>query len=137
MQVRLYGKGNYGGWSSYTAEADNVEDRWLNLPVSLKLNVLRAGAAEIVDGPWRDATSSQIEKRVNDIRAGLVPNSFVLKGNVWVDACTQIGYKEDSKDNSIGPKKPIPVIPFEVFQDSTKFKNVDYMAAVRHMCKGV
>jgi hypothetical protein len=34
------------------------------------------------------------------------------------------------------PKKPLPQYPVEAHQDPEKFKNVDYMAAVRDKCKG-
>lgn len=74
---------------------------------------------------------------IEDIKNGKVSDTFLLVEDQWVNAQGIIGYKNDSKAINVGPKKVVPAIPFEVHQDLTKFKAVDYMAAVRASCKGI
>jgi hypothetical protein len=138
---RLYGESKRGTYHSYTGSPNHrsFEQRFNSFAAGLKDRVRRAGCGEVVTESWSGATEVEIKKRIEDIKAGLIPNSVVLVDDKWVDAYKGNWYKNNEAvpSSSSGPKKPVPAVPLEVFQDKERLKNIDYMAAVRDMCKGM
>jgi hypothetical protein len=140
--VRLYGSIAGGVIQTYTRKADTIEERWASISDRYtKDEVRRVRCAEHVEG-CSYPSQNELGERIELIKAGKVEGSYYLLGDVWFPA-----FGKTWSDNIVseglnipismpGPRKPIPAIIAEVLVDPQKFKNVDYMAAVRASCKG-